>query len=169
MLEARYFGYSGPFDIVPSDTRTDLDFRTLPDECNTLEMSRRLMDDMIAVYTFPTVIYVGSANARYPEVEGFVVYTSGSGGTAKAKIIGFQMKTGDVKPRVRMNKYIINGGAVLLRGQALVKSPREPKEGWVYKTSMKVREFLGHLLLLAMPRDWLRDPKFLQVVSRSIR
>ena len=115
------------------------------------------MDDMIAMYTLPTLIYVGSANACYPEVEGFVVYTSGDGGTTK--IVGFQMKTSDVKLRVRMDKDIINGGAVLLRGQSLVKEPRKPKDGWVYKTSMQVREFLGISLLLAMPRDWLQDPK----------
>ena len=63
-----------------------------------------------------------------------------------------------MKPQNGTNKDVTNGGAVLLRGQVVAKNPRKSMEGWVFMTSMQVREFLGISLLLAMPRDWLKDP-----------
>jgi len=156
MMEAHWSGSQGPFELVPEETKFDLAFRTLPDECNTIENARVRMDTMIAQYTSPILIYVVSANACYPEVEGFVVYTNGS--LNSAKIVGFQMKTADVKPRHAMSTEIISEGAVLIRGRVLAKRPRDPREGWRYMTSAQVREFLGNSLLLAMPREWLQNP-----------
>lgn len=154
MLEAQWSGSQGPFGLATEGTKPELAFRTLPDECVVLEEARGLIDSMIAEYKSPTLIYVGSASATFPHVEGFVVFASGP---ATAKIVGFQTKAGDVKPRKCINLDAITGGAVLIRGHALAKNPREPKSGWKYMTSKEVRQFLGHSLLLAMPRDWLRD------------
>jgi hypothetical protein len=156
MLEAELLGSVGPFGLVPVGTKPDLAFHTLPDECDTLENARARIDNLVRAYSSPTLVYVASANARFPEVEGFVVYTSGS--FDSAKIVGFQMKTADVKPRNDMNTSIINGGGVLIRGHALAKNPRESKLGWEYITSKQVRAFLGNSLLLAVPRDLLQDP-----------
>jgi hypothetical protein len=155
MLDAQSSKSAGPFGLVPKKTKFALDFRTLPDECDTLENARGLMDTMIAEYESPTLIYVGTTNARFPDVEGFVVYTSSS---ATAKIVGFQMKSGDIKPRNSISLDVITDGAVLIRGHAVAKNPREPKSGWKYWTSEEVRSFLGNSLLLAMPRGWLQDP-----------
>ena len=157
MLAAHWFCSQGPFDLVPAGTMPDLAFHTLPDECDTLEDAKHRMESIVKEYDAPTLMYVVSANnARYPEVEGFILYTSGI--SSNAKIVGFQMKTADVTPRHCMDRNIINGGAVLIRGRALAKSPREPKVGWRYMTSQQVRDFLGISLLLAMPREWLRGP-----------
>jgi hypothetical protein len=156
MMEAQWNDSMGPFNLFLSGTKPNLAFRTLPDECSTLKMARGVIDGMITGYKSPTLIYVGSANACFPEVEGFVAYTSGCLETSK--IVGFQMKTADVKPRNCINLNIINCGAVLIRGRALAKTPRPPRDGWKYMTSNEVREFLGNSLLLAMPRGWLRDP-----------
>eukprot|EP01033_Poteriospumella_lacustris_P016295 gene16295-11651_t len=156
MLAAHWFGWVGPFGLVPTGTKPALAFRTLPGECDSLQNARTRMNDMIAAYTVPTLIYVGSANARYPEVEGFVAYTDGR--SSSVKIVGFQMKSADVKPRRGINTRLIHGGAVLIRGRARAKRPREPKAGWTYMTSAQVRGFLGNSLLLAMPREWLQDP-----------
>jgi hypothetical protein len=90
----------------------------------------------IRAYSSPTLVYVASENACFPEVEGFVVYTSGSFGSAE--IVSFQMKTADVKPRNDMNTSIINGGGVLIRGQARAKNSGESKEGWEYMTSTPI-------------------------------
>jgi hypothetical protein len=95
-----------------------------------------------------------SANASFPEVEGFVVYTSGCLAN-RADIVGFQMKNSDMKPRRFMDKSLINGGAVLIRGRALAKNLRDPKVGWKYMKSKVIRNFIGYSLLLALPRDWL--------------
>jgi len=155
MLTAHWCGGQGPFYLVPAGTYPELAFRTLPDECDTLEDAQHRMENIIKEYYTPTLIYVVSANARYPEVEGFIVYTSGI--STSAKTMGFQMKTADVKPRNNLDKRILNGGAVLIRGRALAKLPREPKDGWIYMTSEQVRDFLGISLLLAMPCEWRRD------------
>jgi hypothetical protein len=156
MLEAQWFGSVGPFELVPVGTKPDLAFHILPDECDTLENARARIDNLVRAYSSPTLVYVASENACFPEVEGFVVYTSGSFGSAK--IVGFQMKTADVKPRNDMNTSIINGGGVLIRGRALAKNPGESKEGWKYMESKEVRDFLGKSLLLAVPRNLLQDP-----------
>ena len=70
------------------------------------------------------------------------------------------MKTADVKPRHGMDTRVINGGAVLIRGRASARNPREPKVvvGWRDMTSKQVRDFLSNSLLLAMPSEWLQDP-----------
>ena len=155
MLEATWFGSQGPFELVPEETNPNLDFRTLPDEINTLEGARDFINAIIGSYKSPTLIYVVGANACFPAVEGFMVYTNAC--PDGVKIVGFQMKTGDVKPRKAIDTGVINGGAVLIRGRALAKNPREPKAGWRYMTSKQVRDFVGNSLLLAMPRDWLQD------------
>ena len=113
---------------------------------------------MIEKYTVPTLIYVESANAKFPQVEGFMVYTSGDGNPKTAKKIGFQMKKSDVKPRDAFDTGLVNGGAVLIRGRSVVSKPRAPKAGWEYMSTTEVREFLGNSLLLAIPRDMLVDP-----------
>jgi hypothetical protein len=159
MLATHWFGSEGPFGLVPMGTKPALAFRTLPGDCDSLEKARTRMDDLLAEYTAPTLIYVGSSacnDARYPEVEGFVAYTGGR--SSSVQIVGFQMKPAAVKPRHGIDTRLINGGAVLIRGHALAKSPRAPKAGWTYMTSAQVRGFLGHSLLLAMPREWLQDP-----------
>jgi hypothetical protein len=160
MLQAHWFCSQGPFYLVPEGTKPELAFRMLPDECESLIGAKALIDEIVVQYSKPTLIFVKSASARYPQVEGFVVYTSGSLNKTTAKIVGFQMKTADVKPRDIMDTSVINGGAVLIRGRALAKNPRPPaKHGWRYMTSKEVQDFLGHSLLLAMPRDWLHHPK----------
>eukprot|EP01041_Mallomonas_annulata_P006625 gene6625-13422_t len=155
MLAAHYCGSDGPFQMVDIGTHPALAFHTLPDECNTVEEASRHMAVIIAGYTVPTLIYWDTANARFPEVEGFVVYTCGNPDSVKT--IGFQMKKSDVKPRKTMDTSLINGGAVLIRGRAKAKNPREPKTGWRYMTTTEVRELLGNSLLLAMPRDMLQE------------
>lgn len=75
-----------------------------------------------------------------------------------ASIVGFQMKTSDVKPRQVIDTKLINSGAVLIPGEYLAANPRKTKEGWTYWTSEQVRELLGKSLLLAIPRDMLKDP-----------
>ena len=155
MLAVRWFGSRGPFDLAPEGIKPNLTFRTLPDECDTLVKAKRRLESIIEEYNAPTLIYVVSANARYPEVEGFILYTSRI--SSNTNTVGFQMKFVNVKPRHCINKNIINGGAVLIRGRALAKNLRKPKEGWRYMTSERVRDFLGVSLQFAMPRDWLRD------------
>jgi len=157
MLEAKWFGSPGPFHLVPDGTNPELAFRTLPDECHTLTDAKNRMDRIIAEYKTPTLIYVTSAYAKFPQVEGFVIYTSGLEGS-EAKIVGFQMKSADRKPCKSMNETLVNGGAVLIRGNSLAKKPRAPKIGWTYMTSTQIRGLLGNSLLLAMPREWLQDP-----------
>jgi hypothetical protein len=155
MLPVHMHGIRGPFGVVPFGVKPALAFRTLPSECSTLEDARDRMDKIFSEYQSHTLVYVGSANARFPEVEGFVAYTDG--GSTPAHIVGFQMKTADVKPRKSMDTKIINGGGVLIRGRSLAKRPRSAKDGWNYMTSAEVRELLGVSLLLAMPRKWLKD------------
>jgi hypothetical protein len=60
-----------------------LAFRVLPGECESIVDARSIMDKMIAEYKSPTLIYLSSASARFPLVDGFVVYTSGGSATAK--------------------------------------------------------------------------------------
>jgi hypothetical protein len=156
MLKAAWVGSGGPFDMVPPETYPKLAFRTLVDECDTVEKARGLMDSMIAEYKSPTLIYVGSANAQFPAVEGFVAYTSGC--LATAKIVGFQVKAGKALPGDNIDTSVINGGGVLFRGRVMAKNPKK-KEGWTYMTAEQVRNFLGNSLLLSMPRNWLPDPQ----------
>eukprot|EP01041_Mallomonas_annulata_P013578 gene13578-28825_t len=151
MLAAKVSGLGGPFDLVAVGTKPNLAFHTLPAECCTVKAASTLMANIIAEYEIPTLIYMDSANAQFPEVEGFVVYTSGDPTTAKT--VGFQAKKSDEKPRKDMDTNLINGGAVLIRGRVTAKKPRKPKNGWHYMTFTEVRDFLGHSLLLAMPRD----------------
>jgi hypothetical protein len=92
MLKANWFGSQGPFDIVPLGAKPDLAFRTLPDECNTLANAKVLIDSIIAEYRSPTLIYVVSANASFPEVEGFVVYTSGCLANRKKQVTYKKLK-----------------------------------------------------------------------------
>jgi hypothetical protein len=158
MLETHWYGWKGPFMMVPEGTKPDLAFRTLPDECDTLENAKVRIDNMIAEYKSPTLFFVVSANARFPGVEGFIIYTSGSESTS----LGFQS---DVKPCKDMNTSLIIGGAVLIRGNAPAKSPKAPKFGWSYMTSSEVKEFLGTSLLLALPREWLQDPLILNDIK----
>jgi hypothetical protein len=157
MLESRWCGTAGPFELVPENTKPKLAFRTLPDECDTLKDAKERIDTMVVQYTEPTLIDVGSANARFPVVEGFMVYTH-DGSQAATTIVGFQMKTGDVKPINSIEKQLFCGGAILIRGQVRAKNPGEAKEGWEYMTSKQVCAFLGKSLLLAVPRDLLQDP-----------
>jgi hypothetical protein len=164
MLETHWYGWKGPFMMVPEGTKPDLAFRTLPDECDTLENAKVRIDNMIAEYKSPTLFFVVSANARFPGVEGFIIYTSGCL-DSESTSLGFQTKTSDVKPRKDMNTSLINGGAVLIRGNAPAKSPKAPKFGWSYMTSSEVREFLGTSLLLALPREWLQDPLILNDIK----
>ena len=157
MLDATWCGSEGPFELAPVGVQPSLDFRTIPDECNTLESARTFIDAIVVDYKSPTLIYVVSANAGFPAVEGFLVYTDGS--SNHPRIVGFGMQTTDVKPRQEMDPRVIDGGAVLIRGHASAMNPREPKVvGWRYMTSEQVRDFLGNSLLLAMPREWLQDP-----------
>ena len=107
--------------------------------------------------TKPTLISVNSANARYPSVECFVIYTA-NGVVADAKLMGFQMKSSDVKPRYPIDEKILNCGALLISGRVKVKHPRAAKVGWRYMSSAQVRDFIGNSLFLAMPRDWLQNP-----------
>jgi hypothetical protein len=44
MLEAYWVGSEGPFGLVPAGMKPKLAFRTLPDECNTLEGARGFID-----------------------------------------------------------------------------------------------------------------------------
>ena len=143
----------GPFNLIEEGKFPQIDFRTLPDECKTLQDANQRMDAMISEYKEPTLIYVDSANAKYPDVEGFVVYTTGEAATTKK--VGFLMKTSDRKPCGDIDKTIINGGAVLIRGKVKAKNLEIPKAGWQYMTTDEVRNFLGNSLLLAMPRDML--------------
>lgn len=156
MLATHWFGFEGPFDLVPPETRPALDMRTLPNECDTIEDASERMNTWVATYTTPTLIFVDSATAKYPQVEGFLIYTAGDG-TSKKK--GFQMKKSDTKPASDMDLNFINDGAVLIRGREQSKNPRnEPLKGWTYMTAVEVRDFLGNSLLLAIPRDLLQDP-----------
>ena len=75
--DARWLGLRGPFELVPAGVQPSLDFRTIPDECNTLRSARKFMYGIVVDYKCPTLIYVVSANACFPEVEGFLVYTDG--------------------------------------------------------------------------------------------
>jgi hypothetical protein len=143
--------------MAPEETKPGVAFDTLPDECRTLENAKERMDKMIKGYTKPTLMYVVSEYPRFPVVEGFVVYTSGSL-DSEAKFVGFQMKSSDRKPRKVIDKNVFSEGAVLVRGHSLAKNPRDPRDGWKYMTSKEVRGFLGNSLLLAMPREWLQDP-----------
>eukprot|EP01039_Chlorochromonas_danica_P007428 gene7426-8215_t len=77
---------------LDSEVNPDLEFVTLPDECDTLEGAREFMNEKVEKCTKHTLIYVSSANARYPSMECFVVYTA-NGVVADAKIMGFQMKS----------------------------------------------------------------------------
>lgn len=158
ILRMLYSHWSGAefFDMVPYNTKPHVAFETLPDDCDSLADARERMNAFIARYTTPTIIYVDSASAKYPCVECFAIYTA-NGSSAEAKIMGFQMKTSDVKPRQEIDLSMFNCGAVLVRGRVKAKNPREPKHGWKYMTSAEVRMFIGNSLLLAMPRDWLRD------------
>lgn len=156
MLDASWRGTPGPFNLVPFGVKADLKFFELPDECLSITEARQLMEVMIVDCDKPSLIFVTSANAQFPEVEGFVVYSNGCSKTAK--IIGFQMKTNDEKPRYGIDMDLINCGAVLIRGHVAAKKPREPKSGWIYMTSKEVRDFLGTSLLMAMPCEWLQDP-----------
>jgi hypothetical protein len=156
MLKSCWFG-SDFFDwSFRKADECEIDFAILPDECNTLEGARQLMNTMIAGCTKPTLIYVGTALAVFPSVECFAIYTA-NGVVAEAKIMGFQMKSSDLKPRHPIDTHIINCGAVLVRGRVKAKNPRAPKEGWRYLSSAQVRDFLGNSLLLGMPRAWLLD------------
>ena len=157
MLESHWFAAQGPFGLVPEGIMPALAFRILPDECKTLQNAKDRMYTMISVYSSPTLIYVVSANACFPEVEGFVVYTSGSLTSTCPKIVGFQMKTADKKPRKNMDTNVINCGAVLIRGRAAGKLRRVPRDGWESMSAKQGREFIGNSLTLAMPRCWLKD------------
>eukprot|EP00981_Chlorochromonas_danica_P007939 scaffold1914_cov147-Ochromonas_danica.AAC.1 len=77
---------------LDSEVNPDLEFVTLPDECDTLEGAREFMNEKVEKCTKHILIYVSSANARYPSMECFVVYTA-NGVVADAKIMGFQMKS----------------------------------------------------------------------------
>ena len=92
-------------------------------------------------------------------VEGFLVYykNNGSSESPKITLVGFQTKTADVKPRDEMATSFMNEGAVLIRGRASARNPREPKAGWRYMTSKQGRDFLCNSLLLAMPLEWLHQ------------
>lgn len=156
-FRSKWFANHKFFNLdIPEGTTPNLAFRTLRDECTTIIEAKEIMESMIGDYDSPTLMFVVSANAQFPEVEGFMVYTHGH--MASSKYVGFQMKTSDVKPRHEMNTAIINGGALLIRGRARAKHPRAAKPGWKYMTSEQVRDFLGNSLLLAMPREWLKDP-----------
>jgi hypothetical protein len=157
MLDASWLGSSGPFDIATEGINPDVAFRTLHSECDTVVKASEVIDSIIVQYKKPTLIYVDTANARFPQVEGFLVYTNGDQDPTTAKRVGFQMKKFDVKPRDVMNTDLINGEAFLIRGRVVAKNPREPRRGWSYMTSVQVRDFLGNSLLLAMPRDMLQD------------
>jgi hypothetical protein len=157
MLESRWYGTAGPFKLVPEGTKPMSAFCTLPDDCDTLKDARDRIDLMVAKYTVPTLVYVGSDNAHFPTFKGFMVYTHDAS-PATTKIVGFQMKTGDVKPINAIDKQLFNGGAILIRGQARAKNLGESKEGWEYMTSEQVRAFLGKSLLLAAPRALLQGP-----------
>ena len=156
MLLSHWFGAEF-LDLAPPGVKPDLVFATLPDECDSLEGARELINERIKKCTKPTLIYANSANARYPSVECFVIYTA-NGVVADAKLMGFQMKSNDVKPRYPIDEKFLNCGALLIRGRVKAKHPRAPKVGWRYMSSAQVREFIGNSLLLAMPRDWLQDP-----------
>jgi hypothetical protein len=91
---------------------------------------------MVAKYTMPTLVYVGSDNAHFPTFEGFMVYTH-DGSPATTKIVGFQMKTSDVMPiNAIKNKQLFNGGVILIRGQTRAKNLGESKESWEYMTDI---------------------------------
>jgi hypothetical protein len=151
VMQAHWFGFAGPFGLVPEGTNPDIAFRVIPGECESLVDAKVIMDKMILQYKSPTLIYVSSASGRFPVVDGFLVYTSGS--SSSARIVGFQIKSGDVKPSHSIDKGIINGGAVLIRGRFKGTKDLKIKSGWTYMTSEEVKDFLGHSLLLAMPRS----------------
>ena len=153
MLNAESTGDISYFGFASGGSRPTLAFRTLPDGCDTVEKAKIYMDDFISEFQSPALIYVASANALFPQVEGFLVYTIGS--PSRAIKLGFQMKTSDVKPTEDMDTNLINGGAVLIRGQSRARNPRPPRAGWRYMTSKEVRSFLGYSLLSAIPRNYL--------------
>jgi hypothetical protein len=64
--------------------------------------------------------------------------------------VGFQIKSGDTKLSHSIDKGIINGGAVLIRGTFKGTKDLKTKSGWTYMTSEEVKDFIGHSLLLAM-------------------
>ena len=73
--DARWLGLRGPFELVPAGVQPSLDFRTIPDECNTLRSARKFMYGIVVDYKCPTLIYVVSANACFSRVRGlFGVY-----------------------------------------------------------------------------------------------
>ena len=110
----RWLGLRGPFELL--GVQPSLDFRTIPDEYNTLRSSaRKFMYGIVVDYKSPTLIYVVSANACFPAVEGFLVYIDGR--SKHPRIVGFQMKTADGKPRHGMDKRVINGDQGTYVGQ----------------------------------------------------
>ncbi len=156
MLESHWFSVEF-LDLAPCGVQPDLVFATLPDECDSLNGARKVINKMIKTCTKPTLIYVNSANASYPSVECFAIYTA-NGVVADAKTKGFQMKSSDAKPRHPIDENILNCGALLIRGRVKTKGPRAPIAGWTYMSSAQVRDFIGNSLVLGMPRDWLQDP-----------
>jgi hypothetical protein len=156
MLHCIWTGSEGLFNLVPSGTKPDLEFQQLPEECVSLTGAKTCILNWCRSYTKPTLLYVDSANACYPEVEGFLVYYDGSN-LNLVKVLGFQMKSSDVKPRNGIDRTVLSEGGVLIRGRITTKHPRAPKANWRYMTSSNVRDFIGHSLQLGMPREWYRD------------
>jgi hypothetical protein len=154
MLEAALWGHIGPFGLSPGAITPALRFLTLPADVLTLTAARVHILQAALTCGEPTMIYVDSAGAEFPEFEGFAVYTEG---TAKStKMVGFQMKSGAAKPRHPIDTNVISGGGLLIRGRA-PNRPRRPSapEGWTFMDALMLRTFLGTSLLLAIPRAWL--------------
>eukprot|EP01036_Dinobryon_divergens_P041347 gene41347-54799_t len=77
MLSAHWFGYGGPFGVVASRIKPELAFHTLPSECDTVKAARTFIATKFAACSVPTLLYVDTANATLPELDGFVGYTTG--------------------------------------------------------------------------------------------
>jgi len=134
----------GPFNLVPAGTKPSFAFHTLPDECDALEEAKHRIEGTIKQYNKPTLLYVSSANARFPEVEGFMVYTSGI--LFIVISVGFQMNSADLKPLQQF------GPRTYQWWSCPNKRSRSCKESSSAESWMKIhdRGFLGH-------EEWLRD------------
>eukprot|EP01041_Mallomonas_annulata_P012210 gene12210-25640_t len=129
MLCAHWFGDGGPFNMVPSGIKPALAFHTLSEECVTVEEASRYMAHIVADYSIPTLIYVDSENETFPDTVGFLT-----------------------KKESHQWRSCTNPSTSGRR-----ETQRELKTGWTYLTPTEVRSFLGHSLLLAMPRDMLQE------------
>jgi len=151
ILHACWFNAAGPFGISPIQSGLQADFRTLPPHFKSVKQAAFAMKKIAKEYAVPTLIYFDNSNAKFEEVEGYVMYTTGD--HASVKIRGFQAKRTSQLPKKAFSQHFINEGAVLLRG--LPKPPAKVLQGWTYYTTGEVRDFIGTSLQLAMPRDLL--------------